>query len=266
MAIQAMHTAATGLSALSTGIDVIANNLANVNTKGFKATRANFEDLFYQERQMAGAANYEGIAKPTGLFVGLGTQVSNTQMLFEQGSLEQTGRTTDLAISGNGFFQVQIYEDVGGGIGYTRAGNFEVNRDGELVLNNGAGFRLEPGIQVPMNFSKLNIGDDGQVTAIIDGEAQEVGRVELVRFTNPQGLEPIGGNIFISTEASGDPIVGEPGSDGLGVIRSGFLENSNVDAVRELVDLIKAQRSFELNSKVITTGNEMLQTVTHLKQ
>lgn len=268
MAIRSLHTAATGMAAMSTSIDVIANNLANANTTGFKASRANFEDLLYQQAHQAGSLNVEGLTKPAGTFIGLGTRVSNTQLDFRQGNLIETGRATDMTISGDGLFRVRIQDDIGDGVGYTRAGNFFVNRDGELVLGNADGFRMEPPVQVPTDAIDVEITSDGTVMASLPGEAelQQVGQIELFRFTNQAGLRQIGGNIYIETAASGEAIQGTPGENGLGTLTSGFLEGSNVDAVRELVEMIKTQRTFDMNSKVITASDEMLQTVTLLKQ
>ena len=268
MAIQAMHTAATGLRALSDEVDIIANNLANVNTLAFKRSRANFEDLLYQEQQLVGAQNSEGLVKPVGLQVGLGTKISNTQLLFSQGSALKTDQATDLSINGEGFFKVKIADGISNGIGYTRAGNFIVNANGDLVLANSDGNRLEPPINVPTNYSSLNITSEGRVFFTVPGDTvpQEATQLQLVRFTNPSGLQQIGGNIYTQTASSGQPVENTPGVDGMGTIQSGQLEGSNVDAVTELVGLIKTQRAFELNSQAITTSNEMLQTVTRLKQ
>lgn len=268
MAIQAMSTACTGLSALSQDIDVTANNLANVNTVGFKGSRANFEDLLYQHQEIPGTLNSQNVTKPMGLSVGLGTRISGTQVLFSQGPAITTGRPLDIQIDGEGFFQVNTGSDVGGGVGYTRAGNLFTNRDGELVLGNSSGLRLAPPISVPIDATSIDIGKDGKVSVLLPGSTtpQEVGQIQLARFVNPAGLEQVGGNIFLATAASGDATVGNPGEDGLGPISSGFLEGSNVEAVKELVSLIKTQRAFELNSQVITTSNEMLQTITRLKQ
>jgi len=267
MSILSMHTASTGLDSLSMQIDVIANNLANVNTHGFKRSRANFEDLLYQRMEIAGKENAHGDIKPAGTYLGLGTRISNTQLIFTQGSPIQTRSPTDMTISGEGFFRIAYLDDVGGGVAYTRAGNFGVNRDGELVLANSDGYRLDPEIVFPQGAKDFSIGSDGTVKALMPGETvpEEVGNISLYRFPNPSGLEQAGMNLFIATDASGDAIEAVPGEEGTGTILGGFLESSNVDAVTELVDMIKAQRAFELNSQVITTGNEMLQTITRLR-
>ena len=191
MASTALNTAATGLNALSTQIDVIANNLSNVNTVGFRRSRVNFEDLIYQELSRPGTTNARGTRTPAGTYVGLGVRVSNTQAMFEQGNLDETGRELDLAIQGDGFYQVRIFDDFGTGIGYTRAGNFFVNADGNLVLGNAEGFPLEPPIAIPDDHTKIDIGSDGRVfvTTPASITPQEVGQIELARFINKAGLD-----------------------------------------------------------------------------
>jgi len=268
MAIVALHSAATGLSSLSTEIDVIANNLANVNTTGFKSSRVNFEDLMYLHRAQPGVENANGDAKPAGIQVGLGTRISNTQLDFTQGAPIETGRDLDVYIDGPGFFQVDILEEQGNGIGYTRSGNFFVNRDGEVVLGNSDGPRLEPPINVPQDTTSITVTADGRVLAFQDDaiEPTEVGQFELANFVNPAGLKPIGGNIFIETAGSGPPIEGVPGEANFGSILQSFLENSNVEPVKELVSLIKTQRAFELNSQTIQAADEALQVVGNLRR
>ncbi len=268
MAIVALHSAASGLSALSTGIDVIANNLANVNTAGFKAARANYEELLYQEKQQAGVENANGDQRPTGLFVGLGTRVASTQFDFSTGSALNTNGELDMMIDGTGFFQVGIIAEQGGGIGYTRAGNFARNRDGEVVLANADGPRLEPPISIPQDATDIAIASDGTVTVRLPNnpEPQEVGQVQLATFTNSGGLKPIGKNIFIETAASGPPIQGNPAEGPFGVILHKFQESSNVDPVRELIDLIKTQRAFEMNSQTIQAADEALQVISNLRR
>ena len=269
MSILSMHTATTGLKALGTEVDIIANNLANVNTTGFKRSRANFEDLLYLATEPAGGENSEGVSKPLGTYIGLGTRISNTQLIMTQGSPLQTDSRTDMLISGNGFFRVETFEEVGGGYAYTRNGNFIRNRDGELVLANSDGYRLSPPVTVPTDVDPqtITIGSDGTVLGLRFGETvpEEMGQVSLFRFPNDAGLAKFGMNLLLTTDASGEAVEGTPGSEGLGITRGSYLEGSNVDAVTELVNLIKAQRAFELNSQVITTGDEMLQTITHLK-
>ena len=268
MAIVALHTAATGLSAMSTDIDVTAHNLANVNTTGFKASRANFEDLLYQEKAQPGVENSQGDMRPAGLQVGLGVRVSNTARDFRSGSALETGKPLDLMIEGNGFFAVDIAEEAGSGIGYTRAGNFFVNADGELVLGNADGPRLEPNITIPDDAISVDIAHDGTVSVSTSASPTPTvaGQVQLTAFINPNGLRPIGGNLFVESDASGPPIEANPGESGLGTIIQGFLEGSNVDPVRELIHLIKAQRAFEMNSQSIQAADEALQVVANLRR
>jgi len=270
MAIAALNSAATGLRALSTRIDVVANNLANAETGAFKRSRTNFEDLLYVTVRQPGARNSAGDVAPAGIQIGLGVKISNTQIDMEQGSMENTGRALDVSIEGPGFFRVAIQDGQGDGFGYTRNGNFFVNNEGDLVLGMGDGLRLDPGITIGQNISedRVTISADGVVSVIPPGQIQPtvVGQLELTRFINPQGLYNLGGSLFQETESSGAPITGNPGVDGAGRTRQGFLEGSNVDPVKELVTLIKTQRSFELNSQSIQTADQALQTVANLRR
>lgn len=270
MAIVALHSAATGLTALSTKLDVTANNLANVNTDGFKGSRANFQDLLYIEKSQPGAENANGDQRPTGLFVGLGTKISGTQLDFSIGPAKNTGRPLDIFIEGDGFFQVQIEDDTGEGIGYTRAGNFTLNSDGELVLATDQGRRLIPEIVIPegVQGSDISISADGVVSVLEPGqtEASEIGTIELATFVNPTGLKQIGENVYIPTTASGDPSVGDPGEAGRGIVRQGVLEGSNVDPVVEMISLITTQRAFQFNSQSIQAADEVLQVVGNLRR
>jgi flagellar basal-body rod protein FlgG len=270
MAIQALNSAATGLRALSTRIDITANNLANAETHAFKRQRANFEDLMYLTVKQPGAQTAAGDVTPTGLFVGLGTKLSNTQLDIEQGPLENTGNPLDVAISGAGFFKVQLPQSVAGGEGFTRNGSFILNRDGDLVVNIGDGYRIEPPINIPPGVTqdKISISVDGVVSYIEPGTttSTEAGRLQLFIFPNPQGLNLLGGSIYTTTDASGDPIEGNPGEDGAGETLSTFLEGSNVDPVKELVNLIKTQRAFELNSQSVQTADQALQTIGNLRR
>ncbi len=269
MAITALHSAATGLSSLQTEMDVIANNLANVNTTGFKRSRVNFEDLLYQEKAQPGVENANGDQRPTGTFVGLGTRISGTQVDFRQGDPIDTGRDLDFTIEGEGFFQVDINDDQGNGIGYTRAGNFFVNSDGDIVLGNKNGPRLtNPGINVPADTTKLEVSQDGTLYAFQPGQVDptELGQLNLATFVNKQGLEPIGGNLYVETAASGPPIEGVPGEGQFGTLLQGFLEGSNVTPVKELVDMIKTQRAFEMNSQSIKAADQALQTVSNMRR
>lgn len=267
MAILALQSASSGLSALSTQLDVIANNLANVNTPGYKCSRANFQDLIYVERMQPGVENAIGDQRPTGLYVGLGVRTSGTQLNFEQGAPLTTNQEKDLMIEGVGFFQVTV-EDALGGIGYTRAGNFAINSDGELVLANDVGRRLEPIITIPDDAIKIEVTNDGRVMVLQPGEVEptEVGQIQIAAFVNPQGLKQVGENLYTQTEASGDPIVGNPSEDNLGTIRQGLLEASNVDPTRELVELIRTQRAFEMNSQSIRAADDVLQQVAQLRR
>jgi flagellar basal-body rod protein FlgG len=268
MAITALHSASTGLSGLQTQIDVISNNLANVNTNGFKSQRVNFEDLMYQQKAQPGVENANGDQRPAGIEVGLGTRVANTQRNFSTGSPVQTGNDLDLFIEGDGFFQVQVRQQDGTGIGYTRSGNFFKNAEGDIVLGNSNGPRLEPPITVPDDATQISVTADGIVQAFVPGqvEPQEVGQIELANFVNPAGLKAKGGNIFVETPASGPPITGEPGESNFGTIKQNMLEGSNVDPVKELVDLIKAQRAFEFNSQSIQAADQALQVIGNLSR
>ena len=267
MAIIALHSASSGLGALSTELDVIANNLANVNTSGFKASRTNFQDLLYQRLSRAGVENENGDRRPTGLYVGLGTRVSGTQLDFRQGVIEETGRPYDITIEGPGFFEVEVEDEVGEGTAYTRAGNFTVNADGELVLATDEGRRLVPSIRIPDDATSVSIRADGTVSAVVAGqtEPQEIDTIELALFVNPAGLEQIGENLYLPTAASGEADLARPTEGGRGGLRQGALEGSNVDPVTELVNLIKTQRAFEYNSQTIQAADEVLRSVADLR-
>ena len=265
MAVLALHSASTGLNALSTELDVIANNLANVNTTAFKTQRVNFEDLIYQHKKQPGIENSNGDTTPAGLQVGLGTQISNTQFDFELGSAIPTGKELDIYIEGDGFIQVNILGEQD--VGYTRAGNLFTNLDGELVLGNSQGPRLNDGITISDDAVSVAISPDGTVTETLsDGSSGQVGQITLTTFVNKEGLKSVGGNIYVETEASGAPIQGNPGEGSLGQILQGHLENSNVDPVSELVALIKTQRAFEMNSQTIQAADEVLQVVGNLRR
>lgn len=268
MAIAALNSAATGLRALSDRIDVIANNLANAETHAFKSSRVNFEDLMYTTVRNPGIQNATGDVTPAGIQIGHGVRVSNTQLNLEDGPMENTGRQLDVAINGDGFFRVKIMDGIGDGTAYTRSGNFFINKDGDLVVGMKDGPRVLPVMNFPPNTTEVSIAEDGSVGAIVAGAttATPIGRLELVRFVNPQGLKTMGGNLFLQTDASGDPITSNPGEEGAGEIRQNFLEGSNVDPVKELVGLIKTQRSFELNSQSIQTADQALQTVANLRR
>jgi flagellar basal-body rod protein FlgG len=268
MAISALYAAATGLRALSTRIDVVANNLSNAETTAFKRSRVNFEDLYYTAVKQPGTTTANGDISPAGIYVGLGVKISNTQLDTEQGPMENTGRQLDVGIQGQGFFKVKILPTVSNGSGYTRNGNFFVNKDGDLVLGMGDGYKLDPQIKIPKGTTDVSISTDGKVTATVPGKLQPdtVGQLEINQFINPQGLNLLGGSIYTETEASGKPLQSKPGENGAGQVLQGFLEASNVDPVKELVTLIKTQRAFELNSQSIQTADQALQTIGNLRR
>jgi len=274
MAIVSLHSAASGLSALNTELDVIANNLANVNTQGFKGSRVNFQDLLYQEKAAPGTENAAGDKRPIGEYVGLGVKVSGTQLDFRQGSLLRTENPLDLAIDDNGgearsFFRVRVEPDrAPGGVAYTRAGNFTRNSDGDLVLASDTGRRLDPPVTVPIDAISVSVSTDGVVsyTTATSPDAQVAGQISLSGFINPAGLKQLGENLFVETGASGPPVDGNPGEGGLGILRGGLLESSNVDPTRELVKLISTQRAFEMNSNVIRAADETLRAVAQLRR
>jgi flagellar basal-body rod protein FlgG len=248
-------------------IDTISNNLANVNTHGYKKQRADFEDLIYQTIRVAGTPATEDTVVPVGVQMGHGVKLADTQRVFSQGSLQQTEVGTDMAIMGEGFFRIQMYD---GSWAYTRNGNFKVDSDGRMVTSNG--YWLLPDVIMPENFlpESINITKDGRVSVKVpmNGEQVEldVGRIELYRFPNPVGLTAVGENLFKVTQASGDPIPGRPGFEGMGTIEHKFLEMSNVAIVQEMVNLIVAQRAYEFNSRTIQTSDNMLGTATTLKR
>ncbi|MFQ5489942.1 MAG: flagellar basal-body rod protein FlgG [Phycisphaerae bacterium] len=268
MAITALYSAASGMRAQDTKLDVVANNLANVNTVGFKRSRVNFEDLLYQTRREPGTLNVDDEPVPHGILVGLGALVSGTQLNFQQGSLDPSERPLDLAIDGPGFFQVSTIHEGERIIAYTRAGNFTVNSQGNIVLGNTEGSLLEPTVTLPQDYTGITIARDGEIRVVQPGSPtpSTVGQIEIARFVNPEGLEQIGRNVFIETDASGTPVTGNPQDQGLGAVQTGVLESSNVDPVRELIDLIQTQRAFELNSQTIQSADQALQVVSNLRR
>ncbi len=266
MSVQTLYTAATGMQSLETKLDVIANNLANVNTVGFKKDRANFEDLFYREKTLPGALDNAGQPTPVGTQIGLGVRVSSTQTDYSQGAFQQTDKPTDMTIVGQGFFQVI---DPSGQTLYTRAGNFSVNANNQLVVGSAqTGRLLEPAISVPQDTTGIVIGSDGKVFVQQPGstQQQQVGQIQLALFVNPEGLLKLGENLYQQTDASNAPVTSNPGEQGLGTIKQGFLEASNVEPVQELIDLITTQRSFELNSQCIQAGDQILQLISNLRR
>ena len=256
--IRALHTAATGMDAQSQRIDVIANNLANVNTTGFKKSRADFQDLLYQTVRAPGTSSAQGVAVPTGLQVGTGVRTAATHRSFSTGDLAQTGNQFDIAIEGRGFFQVALPD---GTLGYTRDGSFQVSAEGELVTS--SGYRVQPGISIPDGAQSVTVGADGTVSVQVAGQVAptQVGTLQLVDFVNPAGLQPRGENLLLESAASGPAQAGTPGLDGLGSLAQGSLESSNVNVVEELVNMIETQRAYEMNSKAIQTTDQMLEYV-----
>lgn len=261
--IRALYTGATGLSAQQMMTDIAANNIANVNTVGFKKDRAEFEDLIYQLFRLPGAQVGGGGINPSGLAVGLGTHVVATIKDFSQGNYIETGRTLDVVIEGEGFLQYTLSD---GTIGYTRDGTLKLDADGNIVNSNG--FILEPGITLPPNALNITILSDGTIWFLAPGDEAltQAGQITTVRFINPSGLESIGKNIFRETGGSGTPIEGIPGVEGFGTIRQGFLEQSNVQIAEEMIKLILAQRAFEMNAKSVQTAEEILGIVANLKR
>lgn len=261
--MRALFTAATGMEAQQLRIDTVANNLANVTTTGFKRSRANFQDLFYDTIQAPGAESTTGEALPTGIQVGHGVRLGSMGRVYTQGDRTNTGRNLDLSVDGEGFFQLQ---QPGGETVYTRDGSFQVNRDGTIV--NSQGLEMVPAIQIPDDAIQITILADGTVS-VLTGQSTvptDVGQIELARFVNPAGLRAAGGNILLSTEASGDPETGSADVDGFGRVSQGFLESSNVNIAEELVEMILAQRAFEVSSRVIQAGDEMLRTASQLQR
>ncbi|HET8612654.1 MAG TPA: flagellar basal-body rod protein FlgG [Sphingomonas sp.] len=252
----ALHVARTGLDAQQDRMRVIANNIANVNTTGFKRDRANFETLAYQAITQPGATSAGDDKYTQGLELGSGVKMTGTSRTDTQGSITQTGNALDLAIQGNGFFQVQQPD---GTIAYTRDGSFSVSAEGQIVTQDGR--PLIPNIQIPDGATNITIGADGTVSATTAGatEATQLGKIQLASFVNPTGLQAIGGNLLTETQASGTPQLGDAGTDGRGTLVQGSLEASNVDVVQELVDMIETQRAYEVNSKMIKATDEMLQ-------
>jgi flagellar basal-body rod protein FlgG len=252
--LRAFSTSATGMAAQQTMVDIIANNLANINTMGFKKSQVAFEDLLYIKLKDAGSEVVSGLKSPTGIEVGSGVRTAATIRVFTGGELESTNRPLDIAISGIGFLQVSMPT---GDIRYTRDGSLQLNADGELVTS--TGYRIEPAISIPIDATSVDIGKDGSVNVVDSAGTQSVvGTIELARFPNPTGLSAEGENLFAQTEASGTVTTGTAGDSGFGTIQSGFLEKSNVQMITELVNLITAQRAYETNSRAIRAGDEML--------
>ncbi|MFN7914044.1 MAG: flagellar basal-body rod protein FlgG [Vicinamibacterales bacterium] len=259
--IRALYTAASGMNAQQSNIDNVAHNLANVNTSGFKKSHVEFEDLVYQEVRTPGAATSSVGEAPIGLEVGLGTRPVGTSRDFTPGNLRSTGGQLDLAIEGDGFFQITTPQ---GTTAYTRTGAFHRDAQGGLVTADG--YALEPQISIPANATTVTISKDGVVSAQIAGQSatQQLGTIEIATFQNPGGLRPLGGNLFEVTSASGDAQTGAPGLDGKGVVQQGFIEDSNVSVVEEMVNMILGQRAYEANSRVVKAADEMLSQVNNM--
>jgi flagellar basal-body rod protein FlgG len=261
--IRALFTAATGMTAQQLNIDTTANNLANVNTTGFKKSRVDFQDLLYQTPRTPGAPTAQNAEAPTGIQVGSGVRPASTQRIFSQGDFQQTDNQLDLVIEGDGFFQVLRGD---GTSAYTRAGSFRKDANGRMV--NPDGFPLQPEISIPTQAISVSIGTDGVVNVTLAGNntPQQIGTIELARFVNPAGLNGIGRNLFLPTGASGTAITGAPGSLGFGTLSQGFVEMSNVKVVEEMVNMIIAQRAYEVNAKSVQAADEMMQLSNNLRR
>jgi flagellar basal-body rod protein FlgG len=259
--IRSLWISKTGLDAQQTQMDVISNNLANVSTNGFKGSRAVFEDLLYQNIRQPGAQSSQQTQLPSGLQLGTGVRPVATEKIFTQGNLQQTNNDKDVAIQGNGFFQVLLPD---GTTAFTRDGSFQVDNQGQLVTS--SGFAVQPAIIIPPNAQSLTIGRDGTVSVTQPGTAAatQVGALQLATFINPAGLMAKGENLFVETASSGNPNSNPPGTNGAGLLNQGYVETSNVNVVEELVNMIQTQRAYEINSKAITTSDQMLQKLTQM--
>jgi flagellar basal-body rod protein FlgG len=260
--MRALWTAGTGMMAQQANVDVISNNLANVNTTGFKTSRTNFQDLMYQTLKSPGAATGPNSQSPSGIQMGSGVSQVNTEKIYTEGNMENTGNPFDMAIEGDGFFQVTMPD---GTTGYTRDGSFTKDSQGDLVTADG--YPVQPAINIPSDATAFNVSATGIVTATIPGQTtpQQLGQLQLARFINPAGLSSLGQNILQETSASGSPTVDNPGSDGAGTIAQQYLEMSNVSVVSEMVNMIIAQRAYEVNSKAVSTCDSMLQIADNMK-
>jgi flagellar basal-body rod protein FlgG len=261
--IRSLYTSATGMEAQQLNIDTISNNLANVNTTGFKKSRMDFQDLLYQTLRPAGATEAAGTQVPTGIQVGLGTRAAGSQKIFSQGDFAQSGNKLDLVIQGDGFFQVSTGN---GETGYTRDGTFKKDKDGMMVTSDGAA--LDPQIIIPKEASDVSIASDGTVSVMMPGQttANSIGQIQLARFANPAGLKSLGQNLYGASPASGQASVEVAGQNGMGSIGQGFVEMSNVKVVEEMVNMIVAQRAYEINAKAIQTSDDMLQIANNLRR
>lgn len=260
--IRALYSAGSGMTAQQMNVDNIANNLANANTAGFKSRQTQFQDLLYQNLVEPGTSSGSTTTNVAGLQLGLGTRASSNELVFTQGDFQQTGNPLDLVIQGNGFFQIQ---QANGQLAYSRNGNFQLDKNGNLVTATGS--LLQPQITVPAQAQSITVAGDGTVSFTLPGQtaAQTAGQIQLANFINPGGLNSIGGNLYLPTDASGEPVVGPPGGqDGLGTLQQGYLESSNVSVVQEFINLIVSQRSYEANSKVVKAADEMYQQINQI--
>lgn len=257
---QALWIAKTGLDAQQTRMEVVSNNIANVNTTGFKRERAVFEDLLYQNVRQVGANSTQDTQLPSGFSLGTGVRVVATEKLHSQGNLVNTDNPFDLAVQGKGFFQILMPD---GSLAYTRDGSFQINQDGQLVTS--SGYEVQPSITVPEGALSVTIGSDGTVSALLPGSTAptQIGSLQLTDFINPAGLQPVGQNLLIESGSSGAPQTGTPGLNGLGTLTQGAVESSNVNVAEELVNMIETQRAYEMNSKAIQSADQMMQFVTN---
>lgn len=261
--LRALWSAGTGMNVQQTNLDVIANNIANVSTTGYKKSRADFQDLMYQTLRLQGARTEGGGMVPTGIQIGLGAMLSSVQKVFQQGDYQKTENELDIAIEGNGFLQVNLPS---GEKAYTRAGTLKTDADGKIVTTDG--YTIEPNLTIPAKTTSISIESDGTVTVQIQGQTapQQLGNLELANFINPTGLRAIGKNLFMETDASGSPTTGRPGQNGMGTVLQGFLEMSNVNVMQEMINMIIGQRAYEINTKAIQAADEMLQMTNNLRR
>ncbi|MGD0234018.1 MAG: flagellar basal-body rod protein FlgG [Syntrophorhabdales bacterium] len=261
--IRSLWTAATGMVVQQKNLDVIANNIANVNTNGYKASRADFQELMYQTTRVAGVRTEQGNQVPTGIQIGMGALLASVEKVFMQGDFQQTQNNLDLAVQGAGFFQITLPSGL---TAYTRAGSFQTDSQGRVVTADG--YLVNPAISIPQGTTALNIEADGTVSVTLQGQTspQQIGQIQLATFTNQAGLSAMGQNLYLQTDASGTPIVGNPGQNGVGTLQQGYLEMSNVDIVQEMVNMIIAERAYETNSKAIQAANDMLQIANNVRR
>jgi len=261
--IRALWTAGTGMNAQQINLDIVANNIANVNTTGFKRSRASFQDLLYQTLRLQGAEIQGGYQVPTGIQIGHGTMLAAVQKIFSSGNFQKTENELDLAIEGNGFFQIILPT---GETAYTRDGSFKMDANGKVVTSDG--YPLQPSITVPQKTLNVSVEGDGSVSARVQGQSslQKIGELELATFLNPSGLQAMGKNLFIETDASGSPVTGKSGENGIGTVLQGYLEMSNVNILEEMINMIIGQRAYEVNSKAIQSADEMLQMANNVRR